>query len=504
MAINPAAKFREIQAKAQAFIDEKWIEQDNVQRGWFHQFVHFWVVVVKYFIRNRCPVHASALAYTTLIAMVPVLAVVVGVSTGFLKSEGEKPIDDFLDNLVKNVAPMLDLVSSVSTNVAEAVVSRTNGVENVQPQGTLPSPSPSISPYTGRREVVRNITQYINNIQSGAIGVTGVISLIIVSIFLLSNIEATFNDMWGVTHGRTWFSRVVQYWAAITLGPLFIFTAIALNLTNPDKIGSLFTSIPFIGALIRTLVLHMVPLFILIAGFTLFYKIIPNTQVHWSAALVGGLVGGTLWQLNNLLSFVNLSRVVNFSKIYGGFAVVPLFLVGLYFSWLILLFGAQVAYTFQNRVAYLQEKKAEGVNQRGKEYIALRIMTWVGKRFHKGEKAPTETEIGLRVGAPFRSVCQVLTILVHSNLLREVTIEEIAYVPARPLDHITCQDIINAVRGGPCNDFSTRDDPSKVVVLEAFNRIQEVEHKAAQATTVLDLINRLPEEEIFPAQAVAS
>lgn len=531
MAINPAAKFREIQAKAQAFIDEKWIEQGSAPRSWFHQFVHFWVVVGKYFMRNRCPVHASALAYTTLIALVPVLAVVVGVSTSLLKSEGEKPIDEFLDTLVRNIAPMLDLVSSVSSNVVESVSApanvssnavegvpshtsastnmmegapaRTYGVNKVQAQSQKNQPTT----YSGRQEVVRNITQYINNIQSGAIGITGVISLIIVAIFLLSNIEATFNDMWGVTHGRSWFSRVVQYWAAITLGPIFIFTALGLNLSSTTAIQSILNSMPVVGNMLATLALTLLGFFVLICGFTLFYKIMPNTQVHWSAALIGGLVGGSLWYLNNLLSFVNLSRVINFSKIYGGFAVVPLFLIGMYFSWLILLFGAQVAYTFQNRAAYLQEKRAEGVNQRGKEYIALRIMTWVGKRFHLGEKAPTETEIGLSVGAPFRSVCQVLTVLVKNNLMREVTAEETSYVPARPLDRITCQDVLLAVRGGPCNEFSTRDDPAKGIVLEEFNRIQTAEQKVAQATTILDLITRLPEEEKvekFVVEAAAS
>src|SRR5438093_4906287 len=93
--------------------------------------------------------------------------------------------------------------------------------------------------------------------------------------------------------------------------------------------------------------------------------LVPNTKVRWRAAVVGGLVGGILFHLNNLVSVLYVSRVVSNSKIYGSLALVPVFMIGLYFSWLILLFGAQIAYAFQNRVAYLEERQAENITQRG-------------------------------------------------------------------------------------------------------------------------------------------
>ena len=97
----------------------------------------------------------------------------------------------------------------------------------------------------------------------------------------------------------------------------------------------------------------------------------PNTKVHWRAALAGGLAGGMLFHLNNVVSVLYVSRVVSNSKIYGSLGLVPVFMIGLYFSWLILLFGAQVAYAFQNRATYLEEKQVENINQRGREFVAL-------------------------------------------------------------------------------------------------------------------------------------
>ena len=128
--------------------------------------------------------------------------------------------------------------------------------------------------------------------------------------------------------------------------------------------------------------------------------LVPNTKVRFGAAFVGGIVGGSLWHLNNVFGFLYVSRVVSNSKIYGSLGLVPVFMVGLYFSWLILLFGAQVAYAFQNRKAYLQDKLVENVNQRGREFIALRLMTCIGQRFQLGQPPVTLQKISNELGSP--------------------------------------------------------------------------------------------------------
>src|SRR5882724_4479944 len=111
------------------------------------------------------------------------------------------------------------------------------------------------------------------------------------------------------------------------------------------------------------LIFVFLPIVVLTLTFGAFYLLMPNTKVKWQAALVGGAVGGILFHLNNLVSVLYVSRVVSNSKIYGSLGLVPVFMIGLYFSWLILLFGAQVAYAFQNRGSYVEEKQVETINQ---------------------------------------------------------------------------------------------------------------------------------------------
>jgi membrane protein len=217
---------------------------------------------------------------------------------------------------------------------------------------------------------------------------------------------------------------------------------------------------------------------------------VPNTKVHFSAALVGGFIGGSLWQLNNVFGFLYVSRVVTNSKLYGSLGLVPVFMAGIYLSWFILLFGAQVAYAYQNRALYLQEKLAENVNQRGREFVALRLMTCLGQRFQRGLPPATTQEMSNELGIPSRLVQQVLRTLMAAHLVAEISGAEPAYTPARPLEAITAHHVLLAMRATQGQELVTRGEPAREEVYGEFARIQEAEKHAATAVTILALVNR--------------
>ena len=173
------------------------------------------------------------------------------------------------------------------------------------------------------------------------------------------------------------------------------------------------------------------------------------------AGPVGGLVGGTLWQLNNLLSVFYASRVVSNSYVYGSLGLVPLVMIGLYLSWMILLFGAQVAYVFQNRRVYYQEKQLQNFNSAGREFIALRIMILAARAFKNGGTSPSTAQMAEDLGVPTRLTIQIVQQLMEAHMLAQVDQEETGFVPARPLTDISCFDIIQALRVG------TGEDPLK-------------------------------------------
>jgi len=219
--------------------------------------------------------------------------------------------------------------------------------------------------------------------------------------------------------------------------------------------------------------------------------LMPHTRVLWVPAIVGGCVGGVLLQANSLFSVIYLSKVVSYSKIYGSLGAVPIFLIGMYFSWLIVLFGSQVGYAYQNRLAYLQERAAESVNQQGREFIALRLMTYIAQRFDVGEKPPTRTEMAKILGVPTQLAAQVLLPLVASKLLVEVQGEETGYTPGRPIDKISLEDILCSLRAGHGRELATTDDGARAIVREQHERVLLSEMQIANAVNLKMIVSRV-------------
>jgi membrane protein len=462
------------------------------------RFAHFWVLVGKSFVRNRCPTHAAALSYSTLLALIPMLAVAISVTSSLLKTQGEEKIYGVIDRLVSNVMPPATVGTNAenvsrdaSLSATNSEISQTSFVADTNAIAVLTNGTNSATPDArmvgAQKEAAKKIHEFVENTRSGTLGVIGMLLLVYVAIRMLASIEATFNDIWGVARGRNWLWRIVLYWAAISLGPLAIVGALGLaGGTHLETTKHLVAKMPFVGGLI----FQFLPLLILWLVFALLYLLVPNTKVKFGAAFVGGIVGGSLWHLNNVFGFLYVSRVVSNSKIYGSLGLVPVFMVGLYFSWVILLFGAQVAYAFQNRKSYLQDKLVENVNQRGREFIALRLMTCIGQRFQNGKPPVTIHEISAELAIPTKLAQQVLQTLLAAKLIVEIAGSETGYAPARLLEAITAHHILRAMRTGGGQEPPLGDGPVRAEVLGEFARIEEAEQLAASSVTMLALVSR--------------
>jgi membrane protein len=508
------SRLRRLREGAQALLAGRPLHSPTELSKW-HLFAHFWVMVGRSFVRNRCPVRASALAYASMLALIPMLAVAVSITSSLLKKQGEESIDRFIEQLVASVtsAAIVDAQAHgpkpsravetpsqpadtnappVSTNNA-AEASREPAQSVVSPGHTNAPPvaDPKAEASKGRRAIARYIHQFIQNTRSTTLGLTGSLLLIVVAISMLSRIEDTFNDIWGIARGRSWLVRVVLYWSIISLVPVLL--AVALGLATGPHLRAtkqLLATMPLVGRFVTPVIFEVVPIAVLCVTFALLYMLMPNTKVHWRAALAGGLAGGILFHLNNVVSVLYVSRVVSNSKIYGSLGLVPVFMIGLYLSWLILLFGAQVAYAYQNRAAYFEQRQVENVNQRGREFIALRLMTCVGQRFVRGEPPPGLVEIAGALAVPTRLAQQIMQTLCAARLVAEVSGAEPAYLPARPLDSITCHDILLAMRAAQGQELATRDEAGRAEVYGEFCRIEEAERKAAASVNMLALVNR--------------
>ncbi len=457
MAEGAVAKMKQMLADVSAMWEERWAVSGQTRLSPWQRLVRFGVFVVRSFGRNRCPMRAASLAYSTLLALVPLFAVAISISTSLLKTDqGREHIQQLINTVIAKVAPQLDLTTNWEDN--------------------------------RRGEVVETIHSSIQKVQSGALGVTAVVVLVFIAISMLSRIEQALNDIWGVARGRSWFARIIQYWAVITLGPMLLLAAMALS-AGPffETTQRLSEQFPFL-----LLVQAMLAPVVLMLFFSAFYFLMPNTRVEWRAALIGGVVVGWLLYLTNLFRGFYVVHVVLPTQLWGSLGTVPIFLIGLYFSWIILLFGAQVAYAYQNRRTYFQAKEAEHVHERGREFVAFRIMALIGERFEKGLAPPTITQIAESLSVPSRLVSLVMKPLLERHLVVESAAEksEIAYVPGRPLEKINCEDILDAMRAGIGHGVSTRDEPARRQIEEEFDKILEAERETACHITLADLVRK--------------
>ena len=475
--------------------------------GKLERTAHFWTLAIRHFVRNRCLIRASALAYTTLLAMIPLLAVIVSVSTSLMKNVSP---DEFYQAIASVAPPAAYSAEKIPGNTNSPAPLDTNAVvadndsgssqetNNVDAAGTTPKQDQHD---TVRKEIASRLNDFVKNTQGAeghALGVTGMIVFVFIAIMMLSRIEETFNDIWGVARGRGWLTRVVLYWTAITLGPLLLLTAVSLaGGSQVHAVKDYFQEMPLVG----NLIFKLLPLVVLWLTFALIYQIVPNTKVQFSAALAGGVVAGTLWHLNNLFGFIYVSSAVQRLGTFGSFGLVPILMLGIYFSWAILLFGAQVAYAFQNRAAYLQDRLADNVNQRGREFVALRIMTLVGQRFQNGLKPPGVIQLATELGVPSRLTQQILRTLVGAHLVTEVGGIETAYLPARPLDTINAHHILLALRSGTGRELPVAEVPALAEIYGEFARIEDAERVAAEKISMLALVSRMPFLPALPAPA---
>jgi len=468
--------------------------------GRLERFVHFWVLVIRQFIRHRCFVRASALSYSTLIALIPLLAVALSVTSSLLKNQGEEQFQHAIEKMTSALIPPATLGTNLTASDNHTVTIVTNNLDaTTESSGTnnsstnlVAAGSPanaSAVPVSAQKEIARQIWVFVQKTQSGALGATGVVLLVFVAVSLLGRIEETFNDIWGVTRGRNLLTQIQLYSTAIMLGPLLLITALGLaGGSQFQSAKDLIAQTPFIGKI----VFDLLPLLVIWLAFGFVYLLLPNTKVKFSAAFVGGAVAGTLWHLNNVFGYLFVSRVFTNNTIYGSLGLLPVFMVGIYLSWVILLFGAQIAYAYQNRAAYLQDRLADNVNQRGREFVALRLMTSLGQRFQNGSRPATVFQLSTELGIPSRLTQSVLCTLAHMQLVTEVAGTEGGFVPARPLENINAYDILLALRTGTGQELPMRDEPMLAEIYGEFTRIEKVEREAASSITLLALASRPP------------
>jgi len=317
-------------------------------------------------------------------------------------------------------------------------------------------------------EITGRLIEFVNNVHVGALGTIGLMTLLVTVMSLMGDIERAFNQIWGVTRARGLSRRFSDYLSVLLVGPVLVFSALGVtaSLQSSALVQRLVAIEPF-GTLIVSL-LRLLPYLALWGAFTFLYVFIPNTRVKVSSALIGGLVAALLWESAGwgFAVFV-ASAAKKYYAIYSSFAILLLFLIWLYVGWVIVLFGAEVAFAHQNLRVYGRERKGATTGAAAREMIALSAMVLIGQNFYWGRPPWKVDELAGELRVSPGLIAELVDLLQRNQLL--VGTDGRGYVPARDLEQIGVKQIVDAVRGHVAPLVEKGKEPD--VVAQVFQEI---------------------------------
>lgn len=360
------------------------------------------------FYWDDCFSRASSLAYTSLLALIPlsVIGFWIADTLGYGHEQLREPIASLLGQALPTGEN--ELLYNLQTQILEYV-----------------------------QNISVNISERIREL-----GPATIVVLVVTCIALVNTIESALNVVWRVTSSLGVFSKLVTFWAVVSLGPIVVLATLFWN----AKVGQYFVEHPEFYSGSFAIIDFFIPVsFIWFALTFLFYKL-PSARVSFTDAVFGAFISAMLFEVvkRSFAYYVGLSTT--YSKLYGVLTTVPLFLFWIYVVWLIVLFGAELSYQ-AGAIKVLRglRKYSTDLGELG-SLLGLRILLCVGRRFEHGEEAPTESDIAIEVGSDPVLVRTCLEILCQEGILTVADQQTHRRTLLRAPERVTIGDVVDAFK----------------------------------------------------------
>ncbi len=432
--------------RAQAFLRDGLWRVEIEPRTWAARaawLLQLGVMIAQGFVRDRLLLRASALAYFTVLSMVPLLAIAVSL-VGSLGVGGE---------------------------VARLAVEQ------------IAAGSPDAQTY---------LLGIIENANVRGLGSLGAVTLFLTTVLGIGTIEGALNGIWGVRQVRPWTRRLPDYLAVLVVAPLLLGLALSLatTLRNEWLVQRLLEIPAFQVA--WELGLRHAPTLVLAVGFAFLYGFLPNTSVRPASAALGGLVAGVLVNVAQgaYLGFsIGATRA---NALYGGFALLPLLFVWIYVFWAIALLGAEVAFAHQNLPLYRREVQGRVAGSAEREAVGLRIALEVARAFRDAAPPWTAEALSEALRVPVRTVRSVLADLESGHLVAALDAPQRvgSWQLGRPAERILVSDVLAALRGP--REIAAGDPPLAGAVGQVLAELGEAEAKGAGGRCLADVLEGVP------------
>ena len=429
-----------------AFIsNDLWrVTEDEVSkpRGFFYNALKVIILSIQEFTQGRIINKASALTYSTILAIIPILAILFAIARGF-------GLNDFLEEQIR-------------------------------------------SGFEGQHQTTEIIFSVVNSYLTHAkneifIGV-GLVLLLWSILTLTYNIERTFNNIWQVKKPRTLYRKITDYFSILVLLPIFFVLSSGISIFMSTFVKNMEGYV--LLAPILKFTLRLIPFVFTWLMFICLYVYIPNTKVKVIHAIFPGIVAGTAFQGFQYLYIGSQIWVSRYNAIYGSFAAIPMFLLWTQISWSICLYGAELCYVAQNLKNYSFSKETANISRRYHDFLCILILSLICKRFENNEKPYTAEDLSTEHKIPIRLTKKILYELQDLELLCETPVDDddeiSAYLPALDIHKITVAMLFQRMDKFGSESFKI-DREKYTLPWEALNKAKEEYYQNADKVLLKDL-----------------
>lgn len=414
------------------------------RRALFIRVLRVLVLTFRGLTEDRFRMQASTLTYYSLMSVVPVLALAFGLAKGF---ELQQTLTRVLYRYFSGQADIVEYILSFSQNL-------------------------------------------LNSTKGGLIAGVGLVVLFWSVFRLLSQMESAFNAIWGVKRSRKLARRITDYLAIMLVGPFLFIISSGVNVFIQSQVNVVVERITLLGyasPLIYFLI-NLLPYFMLWLLFTFMYVYLPNTKIRYQSGILAGVLAGTVFQIFQSLFITFQIRISSYNAIYGSFAALPLFIIWLQFSWLIVLFGAEISCAYQNADAYEFEEDRNKLSRSFKTLLAVMLTHTLVKSFSDG-KHPTAMEMAETLQLPIPMVNDAMYDLTTAGIATEIITdgEASAFQPGTDPDNMTLGFVLKSLDQAGVSDIPLAESPALETLSESLNAMRQ----AAAASPANKLIKDL-------------
>jgi membrane protein len=401
----------------------------------FHDFRQFSRLLAQRFVQDRCNQIAASLTFTTLLSLVPLIAIALTLFSAF------------------------PVFSDFSSSIKQFVLS-------------------NLMPETGGKLITRYMEQFAES--ATRLTTIGVLFLGAAAMLLMHTIEDAFNVIWRVSRPRGLTQRVLIYWAVITLGPLLVGGSLSATSWLVSLSSGYAKQVPLFGVG----VLKVVPILLTTLAFYLLFLVVPNRHVSKRHALIGGVVSSVAFETMSRIFAIYISHFPTYKLVYGTFASIPIFLLWVYFSWLTTLVGALITAT----LPHWRSKVAGPLTPATELYYALRMLRIMDEGLRTGTVQSMPSLSG-HLYVSFERLELILDKLVKIGVVRKLAAN--GWIMIRDAEHIRASELYAKFVYTVPKLYASDEDAA---ILAWMERMAEL--SAAQAdVTLKELFAEMPREE---------